>query len=84
MTEEKPLLDEATFKFTQESNCLNDGLIEELEIKCRADIGIDGMGSCFYEIKTEGWSIDNLDELKELFDRIGKSLFPNIKTKQPK
>lgn len=81
MTEEqKPKLDEATFIFTQEANCLNDG-IEQIEIKCRADIGIDGMGSCFYEINTNGWSVDNLGELQELFDRIEKSLFPNKKKK---
>jgi hypothetical protein len=81
MTEEqKPKLDEAIFIFTQEANCLNDS-IEQIEIKCRADIGIDAMGSCFYEINTNGWSIDNLGELQELFDRIEKSLFPNKKKK---
>ena len=76
MSEQKPLLDEATFTFTQETNCMNHGEIEQIEIKCRADIGIDGNGSCFYELKTECWSIDSLNDLKQLFDRIEKSLFP--------
>ena len=87
MSEElpKPMLDEAMFKFTQEGNCLDElGIIEEIEIKCQADIGIDGNGSCFYVLKTEGWSIDNVGELQALFDRIEKSLFPNkqLKSKQ--
>jgi hypothetical protein len=81
--EKKPLLDEAYFKFTQEGNCLDElGIIEEIEIKCQADIGIDGLGRCFYVLKTEGWSIDNAGELQALFDRIGKSLFPNNQLKQ--
>lgn len=71
----KPQLEEATFHFTQESNCLNPNLAEFLEIKCRADLGIDRLdGNCFYELKTEGWSIDSLDELQELFDRINKAI----------
>ena len=72
---DKPLLDEAVFKFTQEANFLDEhGIIEELTIECKADIGIDGAGSCFYVLKTEGWSIDNLNDLQVLFDRISKSL----------
>jgi hypothetical protein len=77
---DKPLLDEAMFKFTQEGNCLDqNGIIEELTIECKSDIGIDGAGSCFYVLKTEGWSIDNVDELQQLFDRIHKSLFTTNK-----
>lgn len=79
---QKPMLDEAMFKFTQEGNCLDShGIIEELEIKCQADIGIDGQGSCFYVLKTESWSIDSLKELEELFNRIRKSLFPKEQLK---
>jgi hypothetical protein len=82
VTEEidKPLLEEATFNFSQEANCMseNDGA-EFLEIKCLSDLGIDRAEKCFYVIKTEGWSIDNLDELQELFDRIQKTLYPKKK-----
>ncbi|MEY4333878.1 MAG: hypothetical protein RLZZ196_2621 [Bacteroidota bacterium] len=85
MTEDQlPKLSEASFIFTQDSNCMNREDVEEIEIKCRADIGIDAMGSCFYEIKTECWSVDNLDELKMLIDRIEKSLFPNGRKKNKK
>jgi hypothetical protein len=84
---DKAKLDETTFHFSQEGNCMKKAdEYEYLEIKCLADLGIDNSeGKCFYELKTEGWSIDSLDELQELFDRIQKSLSPekNIK-KQPK
>ena len=80
-----PKLCEASFIFTQDSNCMNGREdVEEIIIKCRADIGIDAMESCFYEIKTECWSIDDLDELKTLIDRIEKSLFPKGKNKKSK
>jgi hypothetical protein len=85
MSEElpKPLLDEAMFKFTQEGNCMDaHGIIEIIEIKCQADIGIDGNGSCFYVLKTEGWSIDSLKDLELLFNRMKWSLFPDKQLKQ--
>ena len=79
----KPMLDEAMFKFTQEGNCMDKhGIIEEIEIKCQADIGIDGNGSCFYVLKTEGWSIDSLKDLELLFNRMKWSLFPDKQLKQ--
>jgi len=76
--DEKPLLEEATFNFSQEANCMseNDGA-EFLEIKCLSDLGIDNAERCFYVLKTEGWSIDNAEDLKLLFDRIQKTLYPN-------
>jgi len=74
MTQEQELY-EASFSFTQEANCLNMES-EEITIKCRSSLGIDADKGCFYEIKTEGWSIDNIGELQALFDRIHKSLFP--------
>jgi hypothetical protein len=74
---DKPKLEECTFEFSQEGNCLNhQDDAEFLEIKCLSDIGIDRTdGKCFYVLKTEGWSIDSLQELQELFDRIHKTLF---------
>jgi hypothetical protein len=72
---EKPLLEECTFEFSQEGNCISHQE-EFLEIKCLSDIGIDRTdGKCFYVLKTEGWSIDSVQELQELFDRIHKTLF---------
>lgn len=73
---EKPMLENATFEFSQESNCMSEGNdVESLEIKCQSDMGIDRTdGKCFYVLKTESWSIDSVDELQKLFDRISKSL----------
>lgn len=72
----KPLLEEAIFHFSQEGSCIRDTDDSEfLEIKCVSDLGIDrDEGNCFYELKTERWSIDGVDDLQELFNRIEKSL----------
>lgn len=67
-------LEEAVFKFSQEGNCIDEEEIETLTIECKADIGIDGAGSCFYVIKTEQWSFDSLDDLQKLIDRISKTI----------
>ena len=70
-------LEEAIFSFSQDGNCISDSdNAEFLEIKCVSDLGIDRNEGCFYILKTEGWSIDNVGELQALFDRIHKSLFP--------
>jgi hypothetical protein len=68
--EEKPTLESAMFKFSQEPNCVDGGDIEELTIRCESSLGIDRDEGCFYVLETKQWSIDSVDELKELFDRI--------------
>lgn len=68
---DKPVLMSSSFIFCQEGNCV-DGGHEELEIRCEASLGIDNDGECFYILKTEQWAIDNIDDLKELLDRVGK------------
>ena len=69
--EEQPLLEKVTFEFSQEGNCI-DGDIETIEIRCDSSLGIDADGGCFYVLKTEGWSINSVEELETLFDRISK------------
>lgn len=78
---EKPLLEECTFEFSQEGNCMSHkDDAEFLEIKCLSDLGIDRTdGKCFYVLKTESWSVDSVQDLQELFDRIKKTLL--LKTK---
>jgi hypothetical protein len=66
-------LESATFKFSQEGNCV-DGGVESLEIRCESSTGIDNDGGCFYILKTEQWAIDSVDDLQKLFDRIQKSI----------
>jgi hypothetical protein len=72
--EDKPKLESVTFKFSQESNCVDGGDVEELEIRCESSLGIDRDGGCFYILKTDGWTIESADELQQLFDRIQKSI----------
>jgi hypothetical protein len=70
---DKPKLIKCSFTFDQEGNgngTTND--IETLIIECEASLGIDNDEGCFYVLKADGWSIDNVNELQELFDRIQK------------
>jgi hypothetical protein len=67
-------LEKASFEFTQEGNCNGStDDVEILTIECESSLGIDNDGACFYILKTEtGWSIDNVQDLQKLFDRINK------------
>ena len=71
MIEDKPTLEKATFEFSQEGNCVS-GQDETLTIECESSLGIDRDGDCFYVLRTDGWSIDSEQDLKELFNRIQK------------
>jgi hypothetical protein len=70
----KPKLESATFVFSQESNCVDGGEIEELEIRCESSLGIDFDEGYFFVLKTEQWSMDDTKELQELINRIDKTL----------
>ena len=74
MENEIPMLESATFNFSQEGNCLDESDIETLEIRCESSLGLDRDEGCFYVLKTEQWSIDGVEELQKLFDRIQKSI----------
>lgn len=74
----KPQLEKCSFQFSQESNVNgSSGDIELLDIDCESSLGIDNDGDCFYILKTEGWSIDDLSDLQELLDRISKVIKPD-------
>ena len=75
MTEEVKL-DCCSFTFTQEGNCRGTtDEYEELIIQCESSLGIDNDEGCYYVLKTStGWSIDNIEELQKLFDRIQKAI----------
>lgn len=68
----KPQLENCSFTFTQEGNC--NGTTNEhevLTIECESSLGIDNDRGCYYVLKTEtGWSIDNINDLQDLLDRI--------------
>ena len=73
MSNEKPSLVECSFTFDQEANCNGaTGDREILTIECESSLGIDFDKGCFYVLKTDGWSIDNVNDLQLLFDRINK------------
>lgn len=73
MTEEVKL-EKCSFTFSQKGNgsgTTDD--IEDLTIDCEAPLGIDTDGGCFFVLRTNtGWSIDSVDQFKELFNRINK------------
>ena len=74
MENEMPILESTTFNFSQEGNCIDESDIETLEIRCESSLGIDRDEGYFYVLKTEQWSIDGVEELQKLFDRIKKSI----------
>ena len=69
--ENEPLLENATFNFSQDGNCV-DGGDEFLEIRCESSLGLDRDKGCFFILKTERWAVDSPEDLQKLFDRIKK------------
>ena len=70
---DKPQLESASFKFTQEGNCNgsagdHESLIIDFESSLHLDTDVDG----YFVLRTEGWSVDSVEELEELFNRIRK------------
>jgi hypothetical protein len=73
MEEQGTLLEEATFRFSQDGNCLSKSdQYEFLEIEAHASLGIDRDNDCFFVLKTEKWSVDSVEDLEKLFNRIRK------------
>jgi hypothetical protein len=71
---ENPKLEKCSFTFMQEGNS-NETTdeVEELVVECQSSLGIDNDEGCYYVLKTStGWSIDNVNDLQNLFDRINK------------
>lgn len=72
MEEQGLILEEASFKFSQDAHCLSDNEYEFLEVEAKSSLGIDRDGECFFVLKTEGWSVDSVEDLEKIFDRIRK------------
>ena len=63
MEEQGILLEEASFKFSQDANCLsNEDEYEFLEIEAQSSLGIDRDEDCFFVLKTEKWSVNGVEE----------------------
>ena len=51
---QEPILERATFEFSQEANCLsNSDEFESLIIECESSLGIDRDNGCLFVLKTE-------------------------------
>ena len=65
-------LDEMTFRFTQEANCV-DGTsddVEEIIVEAKSSLGIDNDGGAFYVLRTEQWAFDDVNELATMLRRV--------------
>lgn len=70
---EKPNLHSASFEFSQVGNTNGTtSEYENLDISFESSLGLDFDGDGFYVLRTEGWSVDGVEDLQELFDRIKK------------
>ena len=74
--EEKIKLDKVTFEFTQEEHCMSNemGGVESLTIECTSDLGITQTDGAYFVLKTEQWAINDLNDLKQLFDKIEQAI----------
>lgn len=73
MEEQGTLLEEATFRFSQDANCLSDeDDYETIKVEAKSSLGIDRDNGCFFILKTDKWSIDGVEDLEKLFNRIKK------------
>lgn len=78
MEQQGTILEEASFKFSQDANCLSDqDDYEFLTIEAQSSLGIDRDEDCFFILKTEKWSVDGIEELEKLFDRIRQVVIKN-------
>ena len=66
----RPALDTMTFKFEQESNCVDGGEGETLIVEAKSSLGIDGDGGAFYVLKTDQWAISDIDDLIVMLRRV--------------
>lgn len=67
----RPKLEKASFSFCQEGNTT--GTTDEVEyitIEAENLILNERNGECFFVIKTDGWSIDDIEELADLINNI--------------
>jgi len=61
------LLNEVVFKFEQSPDDCGPNEDQYLDVEI-----VDGGAGKYFVLKTERWAIDNIDELKTLFEKISK------------
>ena len=70
----RPALDTMTFKFEQDSNCVDGGEGETLIVEAKSSLGIDGDGGAFYVLRTEQWAISDIDDIIRTLERVKAAL----------
>ena len=78
----KPEINRVQVSFSQEGNTM--GTTDNYEnLEMSLEFQGDEADGCFYVIKSEnGWSFDDLSEIKELVDRCDRMLSKNKKVKK--
>lgn len=74
-------VDKVTFEFSQKAHCMSNDEYEEIQIEIQNDLGRCEDGEFFFVIKTEQFSLNNIDELKDLFHKIELAV-QTFKTKE--
>jgi hypothetical protein len=64
---EKIFIDSATFKFWQDSDSDSEELVQEVEVKFK-----DTGAGLYPVIKTEEWSVNEIEELTVFFNKLKK------------
>ena len=67
-------LDTMTFKFEQDSNCVDGGEGETLIVEAKSSLGIDGDGGAFYVLRTEQWAVSDIDDIVRTLERVKAAL----------
>jgi hypothetical protein len=78
------LLESTQFEFSQDGNCVDTAEYETLKIRCESSLGIDrdeDAGNYFFVLSTKQWSINSVEELDALLDRIRAAV--DFKNKKP-
>ena len=67
-------LENMSFKFYQEENCVDGGEGEELIVEAKSSLGIDGDGGAFYVLRTEQWAFSDINELVTMLKRVERAI----------
>jgi len=67
-------LENMSFRFYQEENCVDGGESEELIVEAKSSLGIDGDGGAFYVLRTEQWAFSDINELVTMLKRVERAI----------
>ena len=67
-------LENMSFGFYQEENCVDGGEGEYLTVEAKSSLGIDGDGGAFYVLRTEQWAFSDINELVTMLKRVERAI----------